>query len=209
MTIETGGRRPPTPYNPPQVSWEDYLPWALASEFPSEWVDGEIIEIMPSNVRHQRILRLLLSLISLHVERHKLGEVFLDFLMRLHDRPSGRVPDIMFVRSEHKGRVRNTFLEGPADLAIEIVSLDSETRDRREKLAEYQSAGILEYWLIDEPRHQALFFSLGQDGLYQDMPLSDDGIFTSAVVPGLRLKVDWLWRDTLPTVDEALADLPD
>ena len=50
---------------------------------------------------------------------------------------------------------------------------------------------------------------LGEDGKYGEAPVGADGIYTSTVLPGLRLRVEWLWRDPLPTVDEALADLPD
>jgi Uma2 family endonuclease len=127
--------------------------------------------------------------------------------MRLARRPSGRAPDILFLASEHQGRIRGTYVDGPADLVIEVVSPDSEVRDRREKLLEYEAAGISEYWLIDELRREAHFYVLGEDGGYQDTPLSDENAYESTVLPGLRLKVDWLWRDPLPTLDEALAEL--
>jgi Uma2 family endonuclease len=208
LAIETGGRLPPTPYKPPLVSWEDYLRWALANEFPSEWVDGEIIEIMTSNVRHQMILGLLYALISRHVGRHRLGLAIFDVLMRLPHRPSGRVPDIMFVANENRGRLTNTYLDGPADLAVEVVSPDSETRDRRDKLAEYETAGVSEFWMIDEPRNEAYFYVLDASGHYQQASIAEDGIYTSTVLPGLRLRLNWLWREMLPTLDEALADLP-
>src|SRR4051794_806068 len=104
MTIETSKRLPPTQYAPPRVPWEDYLPWALANEFRSEWVDGEIIEVMPTNRRHQRLIRLILFLVTHHAERQRLGEVFFDYLMKLQHRPSGRVPDVMFVTNEHLDR---------------------------------------------------------------------------------------------------------
>jgi Uma2 family endonuclease len=129
-------------------------------------------------------------------------------LMRLLHRPSGRVPDIMFVTNEHLSRLKDTYLDGPADLAVEVVSPDSEKRDRRDKLIEYAAAGIPEYWLIDAPRREAHFYVLSSDNRYQDVPLSPDGVYTSTVLTGLQLRVEWLWRETLPTVDEALADLP-
>jgi Uma2 family endonuclease len=208
VTIDTSNRRPPTPYTPPKVSWEDYLSWAIANEFPSEWVDGEIIEIMPPNLRHFLLVDFLCDLFKFHVRNHMLGRVFYDFLMLFAGRPSGRAPDIMFVANQHMDRLHHTYFEGPADLVVEVVSPDSEVRDRFDKLREYQDAGIPEYWLIDEPRHEALFFVLGEDGKYLTAPVREDGIYASTVLSGLRLRVDWLWRDPLPTLDEALADLP-
>jgi Uma2 family endonuclease len=191
------------------VSWEDFHDWALKQEHRVEWVDGEIIDLMPDNVRHYLIARFVSDLLRQFGERPGSGLVLMStILMRLRNRPSGREPDVMFVSTQQLHRLTNTYLDGPADLAVEVVSPDSETRDRRDKLSEYEAAAVPEYWLIDEPRHQALFFVLGQDGRYHEVPLSG-GIYTSTVLPGLRLRIEWLWRETLPTVDEALADLPD
>ena len=72
MTI-TRARRPSARYEPPLISWEGYLRWALCQELPSEWVDGEIVEIMPGNLRHQLIVRLLSELLNRLAERHRLG----------------------------------------------------------------------------------------------------------------------------------------
>jgi len=215
VTIETSGRLPatrqisPTSYAPPKVSWEDYLRWARANEFPSEWVDGEIIEIMPPSIRHQLLIRFLLFLVSGHVDRGALGLVVQDVLMRLDRRPRGRAPDVLFLASAHSERNERTHINGPADLVVEVVSPESEVRDRRQKFLEYQEAGIPEYWLIDEPRSQAYFFELGEDDKYHQAVLGENGIYESAVLPGLRIRVDWLWRDPLPTLDEALAELPE
>lgn len=213
MTIETSGRLPathdisPTDYAPPRVAWEDYVRWALASESPSEWVDGEIVEIMPPNVRHQFLVRFLFKLMDRIAGSLRSGEVMFEVQMRLRRRPSGRTPDIIFVANEHLDRLRLTSLEGPADIAVEVVSPDSEVRDRREKYLEYEAAGIPEYWLIDDLRREANFFTLGADGLYQAAVIDEDGTYTSTVLPGLRLDVEWLWRDPLPTLEEALAEL--
>jgi hypothetical protein len=50
---------------------------------------------------------------------------------------------------------------------------------------------------------------LGTDNTYHDVPVPEDGIYTSTVLTGLRLRVEWLWREKLPTLAEALADLPE
>lgn len=196
-------------YDPPLVSWEDFLAWALASERRAEWVDGEIVELMGDSVRHLLLIDFLNDILKMHVRRNRLGIVVLaGLLMKLSSHPSGRSADVTYIATEHLSRLHGTFLDGPADLVVEVVSPDSEFRDRSSKFGEYAEAGIPEYWLIDEPRHEARFYVLGADGNYQDSPLGEDGVYTSTVLPGLRLRVDWLWRDPLPTFDEALADLP-
>lgn len=113
------------------------------------------------------------------------------------------------MKRENVGRIEPTFVDGPVDLAVEIVSPDSVTRDNREKLAEYQAAGIPEYWIIDPRRSEARFYQLGEDGRYRLGPVDEDGIYTSQAVEGFRLRVSWLWQRPVPTIDEALADLPE
>jgi Uma2 family endonuclease len=208
MTIETRGHRPPGEYLPPLVSWEDFLT-GIGEERRAEWVDGEIIDTPPANLGHQDILGFLYMWVCYFVGRNRLGRVYLPpTLMHLPSRPSGREPDLMFVSNEHLDRLTRQYVDGPADLVVEIVSPDSTIRDRREKLDEYREAGVPEYWLVDEPRQMALFYVLTADGRYEPAPIGPDGIYTSAVLPRLRLRVSWLWQSPPPTLDEALADLP-
>ena len=105
-------------------------------------------------------------------------------------------------------RATPTYVDGPADLVVEIVSPDSVTRDQRDKLAEYQSAGVPEYWVINPLRKDARFYLLGEDGTYQPGAIDANGIYASQALPGFRLRVSWLWQTPLPTLAAALADLP-
>lgn len=196
------------PPPPAPVSWEDFLAWAPETRR-VEWVAGEIIEMPPSNIDDLDTSSFLLTFLMLYIQRHGLGRVFhAGAVVKLAQKPSGREPDLAFVRTEHVGRIEPTFINGPVDLAVEIVSPDSVTRDNREKLAEYQAAGIPEYWIIDPRRKTARFYQLDADGHYQLGPIDADGIYTSQQVTGFRLRVSWLWQRPMPTIDEALADLP-
>ena len=208
MAIESDARRTSTKYKPPLVSWEDFLTW-VDTEHRAEWVDGEIVKLVSENLKHQLLLGLLYELMRIHARRYRLGVVLMsNFLMRLPHRPSGRLPDLLFVANERLSRLTETYLNGPADLAVEIVSPDSTIRDRHEKLLEYAAAGIPEYWLIDLLRQEALFYVLKTEGQYQPAPIGEDGIYTSTVLPGLRVRVEWFWRTPIPDIEDALADLP-
>lgn len=208
MAIQPGERRAPSVYEPPLMSFEDFHDW-LDEDKRAEWVDGEIIEMSPSNLGHQDILSFLHLWVGIFVDRFRLGRLYLPpTLMHLPSRPSGREPDLMFVANEHLDRLTRTYVNGPADLVVEIVSPDSIVRDGRDKLAEYEQAGIPEYWIIDELRDEARFYVLGSDKKYRRVPVGEDGIYTSAVLTGFRMRVEWLWRQPLPTLDEAHAELP-
>ena len=174
----------------------------------AEWVDGEVILVSPASSDHQLIFVFLIQLLGIYIGRHKPGILYASpFLMRLANRPSGREPDVLFVANEHIDRIKPAFLDGPADLAIEIVSPDSQTRDLVDKLNEYEAAKLPEYWVIDWIRQNAFFFLLGEDGRYHTAPVGQDGFYRSRVLAGFRLRVDWLWRRPLPFAEEAFREM--
>jgi len=107
-----------------------------------------------------------------------------------------------FIESRQSGEL----LDGPADMALEIISPESRARDRGEKFYEYEQAGVREYWLIDPVRKQAEFYRLDDEGIYQLVPADADGIFHSDVLDGLNLKVDWLWQEPLPMLMSVLKE---
>ncbi|MCC7368472.1 MAG: Uma2 family endonuclease [Chloroflexi bacterium] len=191
------------------MTWEEFHDGWDKEERRTEWVDGVLISVSPENIRHLLQTAFLADLIKSRVRPNKLGIVITsNFIMRLRSRPSGRMPDILFVANEHLDRVKDTYLDGPADIAIEVVSPESRGRDRTEKLAEYEAAGVPEYWIIDESRTEALFYVLDDAGQYTLIAPSADGVYTSAVLPSLQLRVSWLWQWPLPDLEDALADLP-
>lgn len=143
-----------------KISYEEFLEWY--DEFHAEWVDGKVIMGQPPTFERQADSDFLMRLLGMYIEARDLGVlVSAPFQMRLRAQKSGREPDLMFIAKENVGRIARTFLDGPADLVIETISPQSVARDRTQKFAEYQAAGIREYWLIDPPRKQAEFYVLG------------------------------------------------
>lgn len=188
-------RRPPAE----NTTFEEFMEW-LDDDVHAEWVDGEVEMMGPVSEDHQDIGGFLISLIREFVSLRKLGIVLYDpFQMRLKDSRSSRAPDLMFVANANRSRLKKNYLDGPADLAVEIVSPDSAKRDRVQKRAEYEREGVAEYWIIDPEKERAEFYALNSAGRYEAMPLDGDGWIHSRVLPGLRLKVEDLWLDPLPS----------
>lgn len=189
--------RPPGT-SPLRMSYEEWLVWAPESR-QAEWVDGDAIEFMPPKTVQALLATFLARLLGNYVDLFDLGTVIAaPYEMRLAH--SAREPDILFIAREHSDRLTPERLLGAADLAVEIVSDDSVTRDGREKRAEYGAAGVPEYWLLDPRprRRRAAFLQLGPDGVYKEAPLDGDGRYHSVVLPGFWLDPAWLWQDPLP-----------
>ncbi len=188
---------------PRRMTYEEFLAWADEDTL-AEWVDGEVKMYSPASLLHQRTVAFLAQIISAYVESRELGLVILaPFQMKLAG--SGREPDLMFVAAEHMDRLQETHLEGPADLVVEILSPESLGWDRGEKFYEYARAGIPEYWLIDPEGEQAEFYVLGRQSRYRLEWAGTEGIYRSSVIPGLWLKVEWLWKP--PRILDALREL--
>ena len=87
------------------------------------------------------------------------------------------------------------------DVAVEVISPESDDRDRVEKFEEYANAGVLEYWIIDPELRSAEFYVLN-DGAYRLNPVDAEGRYWSAILPGFWIKIDWLWNQ--PRIMEVL-----
>jgi Uma2 family endonuclease len=184
------------------ISYEEFLDWADEDTL-AEWVDGAIVMTSPASRRHQKIVNFLVAILSAFSEIHSLGEV-IDGPFQMKLGRSGREPDVLFVAQAHLDRFRPTYLDGPADLVIEVVSPESAGRDRGDKFYEYREAGIPEYWLIDPQLQQAEFYQLDAAGRYQNIAPDAAGVYCSRVLPGFWLRVDWLWKEPLPDATQAL-----
>ncbi|MEA2560868.1 MAG: hypothetical protein QOH06_2372 [Acidobacteriota bacterium] len=181
------------------LAWEDDK-WA-------EWVDGKVIRMAAVTFGHQEIVGFLWSLLSLYIEAHDLGWITAaPYAMHLPSRQRVREPDLLFVSRERLALRRDLYMDGAADVVVEVVSPDSRRRDRVEKVIDYETEGVREYWLIDPRRRQVELRRLAEDGRYRLIE-PQEGIFTSEAIPGFRLRIDWLWQQPKPKLLEAAREL--
>lgn len=192
-----------TPPPPEPMTYEQFLDW-LDEDTLAEWVDGAVVMTSPASLRHQLIAQFLLITLTLYNDIHDVGRIISPpFQMKLSR--SGREPDVIFVAKAHLDRLKSTFVDGPADLVVEVISPESAKRDRGAKFKEYSAAGIPEYWLIDPLVEEAEFYQLDASGRrYQRIAPDADGAYHSLALPGFWLRVGWLWEQPLPTATETL-----
>ncbi len=170
-----------------------------------EFKDGELIMHSPVSVEHQRIVRFLGTLLWQFVSAKQLGEVLSGpAVLRLRENLD-REPDLFFLSKERAVQVKNKFVEAPVELVIEIISEGSESRDLEEKRAEYERAGVSEYWVVDPDRNEVHFHTL-QKGVYQIKKIAS-GKLQAASIPGFWLQVEWLWESPLPSEMKCLESI--
>ena len=190
----------------PKMTYEEFLT-AIPDDIHAEWVNGEVVLMTPISKKHQDLGSFLLALIHHFTEAHQLGSVLYEpFQMKTSPDLPGRSPDILFVANEHLDRLKENYLDGPADLVVEIISPDSRARDRKEKFREYERGGVREYWVLDPDLGHADFYILGKDRVYHAFPIGEDNVLHSEVLKGFWLKLDWLWPVGRPSLIHVLKE---
>jgi Uma2 family endonuclease len=130
-------------------------------------------------------------------------------LMRLEQRPSGRMPDVVVVDHARAAHLQERWLEGPALLVVEVISEDSVARDTVEKRAEDERAGVTEYMIIEarDNRQGFTYLRLDNDGRYRPVEPDADGRYHSVALPGFWLEPTWLARDPLPEAEPLMLQI--
>lgn len=185
------------------ITFEEFL--KLYDGKHAEWLpSGEVI-IVSNNTLHQQILTFLVSLLRLFLGIKNVGELLLAGVpMQLSKDLPTREPDILIILNEHLDRIKPTFVDGAADICIEIVSPESVSRDYGDKFKEYEAAGVREYWLLDPERHVFDIHVLQPNGLYARNPVDAQGRVVSMLLPGFALDPALVWRESLPNGLELL-----
>jgi len=175
----------------------------------AEWVNGEVIVLLPPKRYHQEVLRFLAYLLEEYLQQHPLGEfLFASFELYLPRSNASREPDLFVVRNENLQHLEADRFTGAPDVVVEVISDDSVHRDSVEKFLEYEREGVCEYWLIDpRPGRRAIHMFRLQEGSYVPVQPDENGWFNSSVLPGFRLKAGWFTAERLPNAAAAAQEM--
>lgn len=139
---------------PPPRSWEEYEAIDDARRF--EMLDGEVFEITPPTILHQSIIMLLGLLVGGFVRANGLGKVYpAPVALRPDPHSDWAEPDLVWVGRDSAAVTDERWIEGAADLVVEVVSRSSTRRDRVVKKSLYARWGVRHYWIVD-PLRRAL-----------------------------------------------------
>jgi Uma2 family endonuclease len=170
-----------------------------------ELVDGMVIPIMAAKDIHEDLFRWLLFVLVAYVEAFRLGIVRgsrTPVRISLH---RARLPDLLFVRTEHADIVQEDGIFGTPDLIVEILS-PTDTPSRLLALeADYRSIGVPEMWFVDLTKKQVRVL-WRRDGDYE-VRVMRKGVLRSRVIDGFWLRIEWLFQKPLPNVWETVQRL--
>lgn len=166
-----------------------------------EWVKGMVVKMVPVSLLHNRIVSYLRDLLRVYFSLNPIGQMIdHPFVMRIDATESRREPDLQVILDSNPGQLTDTAMIGPADICIEVVSPESVARDHGEKFAEYEKAGVKEYWIVDPSRRACRFNRLNDEGMYATILPDAGDNYQTPLLPGLLLYVPMLWQDELPDI---------
>jgi Uma2 family endonuclease len=128
--------------------------WADIKDLPehsgrTEIVEGELIMSPTPGYPHQRACTLLGRYLSQHIDDRALGSFVSSPIHVIFDEHEHYEPDLCFIARERTEIIEDTFIKGPPDLIIEVISESDRTHDTVVKFDAYARYGVREYWLVD------------------------------------------------------------
>jgi hypothetical protein len=147
---------------------------------------GPMIDVKHRAAR-QHLMMSLFGLAREHGFAHVSGR---DVIMRIGE--NAFTPDVFVVGPHSPGKLNEHYLDGPADLVIEVLLPGHGAQDREFKRDRYGRGGVPEYWLVDPARQTVdlLHWTAGEYSVHQP---DADGIYRSLAFPGLGFSPDKLW----------------
>lgn len=139
-------------FHPPADGWRadhlDHLPPEAPRRL--ELIDGALIVMPPQTRFHMevihRLTQSLRSTVPIHIA------VVPQMMVTLGDR-NRYEPDILVMREDVPTDLgRSTYHPQEVELAVEVVSPDTEERDRKSKPERYAEAGISHFWRVENEK---------------------------------------------------------
>ncbi|MGD1901767.1 MAG: Uma2 family endonuclease [Geitlerinemataceae cyanobacterium] len=126
--------------------------------------------------------------------RNKLGYLFDSSTCFKLPNGGNRSPDLSWIRRDRWEALspedREKFPPIAPDFALELKSPSDTLKDLREKMAEYQDAGVELGWLIDRQARTVEIYRQGREPKLRQSPGSLDG---ETVLPGFELDLSIVW----------------
>ena len=159
-----------------------------------EVVDGELFVTPPPREPHQRAAGTLHGYLWPYVHQRRLGRVYMAPLGVVLDDENGVQPDLVYVSRERASIIVERGIEGVPDLAVEVLSPSTRTRDRGIKMRRYAAAGVPHYWIVDPDTRALETYELSEGGYELTGVHGPGSLFRPRLFPGLEIPIDSLWE---------------
>ena len=113
-----------------------------------ELIDGALVFMSPQKLFHECVISGLRERLNDQAPEHLVSRTQMDIKL---DHRTRLCPDVLVVPKTATSDLNRTFFDpGEVQLVIEVVSPESEQRDRASKPPRYAKAGIGHFWRVEE-----------------------------------------------------------
>lgn len=169
----------------PRYTYADYA--RLPEGAPYQLIDGYLVKHPSPTPYHQRLSGRLEGRLREFIRERYLGETFHAPLDVYLSEDQTFQPDIIFISNNRHELVGSKKIEGAPDMVVEILSPSTARYDLHEKKRAYESAGVLEYWIIDPRWSRVEIYGVGERGFTMLEQATATGTVHSAILPGFRV----------------------
>jgi Uma2 family endonuclease len=180
--------KPPFLLIKPEVTEKEFFEFAN-EDISCELIDGMLMIHSPASIAHERIFKLLLILFDHYLKKTSGGEVLGSRVVMQLAPDLIPEPDLVVVLPQNLFRIKETFIDGPADLMIEIISPSTKNMDFTIKIPRCLENGVKEIWAIDPLLKQLTAFSPEKEPI----AYKNKGIVKSTILKNFWIKLEWLW----------------
>lgn len=166
----------------------------ITDDVKAEFIDGEIVVHSPARLAHLEARDHIHFYLRELVQRLNLGGKVLGEKACCHFPRNSYEPDVVYFGSEKSAKLNpETVIFPIPDLAVEILSESTARRDRGVKFQDFETHGVVEYWIVDAESSVLEQYVLAKDGRYELRIKSGTGELTSPVLGGVVIPIRELW----------------
>jgi Uma2 family endonuclease len=153
-----------------------------------EFEDGEVIPLARPSGQHQDILAEILSILRPHVKKNRSGRIWPEIDVELTETKT-YIPDLVYLSIEHLDRYaeEDGKIHGAPDLAVEILSPSTSSRDHLSKFTAYFEAGVPWYWLVDPESLGIAEYRATPEGYLRTASVEAGQIFRPGLFPDIEI----------------------
>jgi Uma2 family endonuclease len=158
-----------------------------------ELIDGEIFMFAGPSSPHQLASGELFAIFREAITLKGLGKVLTAPIEVKFPGDNAVQPDIVVVLNDRTWIIVESGIDGIPHVILEILSPSTRKYDLSTKAGLYARNGVPEFWVVD-PYTETIAVHELRDGEY--VPLPNDGIARSRIVPGLAVDIAALFKRT-------------
>ena len=196
MSLVTGSEPPRRPSSGVKLTYDDFVLFPDDGQR-HELIDGEHYVTPSPNLKHQAIVRNLLTLMGPYLRDRRIGKVYAAPLDVVFSHFDVVEPDVLYVSEARRQVLTPQNVQGAPDLVVEVGSPGTRRRDEKLKHQLYERFGVSEYWVVDPDLDVVRVYRLAE-GRYvrvQELSLDLGEVLATPLLPGLELPLSDLFSE--------------